>query len=344
MARIHSVEELERTVGSRPVGVMMKSLDALDEHCVRLLGLSSFAAIGFIDGEGRARVTTAGGAPGFARVEDATHVRLGLPGPLPLDSTVGCGLLFFIPGLGETLRLNGRATLEGHTLRVTVEETFVHCAKALLRSAFWKPPVAVAPAQPGNGAPGPWSDPAVRDWLSRTPFVIVASWDAQGHADMSPKGDPAGFLRLDGTRLAVADRPGNRRTDTFHNVLEQPRAALLALIPGEPRELEVSGVASLTTESSLLASMAVADKVPKLALLLDPHEVRLRASPAIVDAGLWDGTRHVPGEQLPKMADVFIDHVKRNPQRGVAAAAVRALASKRVMDWALTQDYKKNLY
>ncbi|MCY1083246.1 pyridoxamine 5'-phosphate oxidase family protein [Archangium lansingense] len=344
MARIQSVEELERTVGSRPLGVMMKSLDALDEHCVRMLGLSSFAVIGFIDEEGRARVTTAGGPLGFARVDDATHLRLELPGPIPLNPTVGCGLLFFIPGLGETVRVNGRATLEGHTLRVTVQETFVHCAKALLRSAFWKPPVAVAPTSPGSVASGPWSDPAVQDWLSRTPFVVVASWDAEGHADVSPKGDPAGFLRLDGTRLAVADRPGNRRTDTFHNVIEQPRAALLALIPGESRELEVSGAASLTTEPSLLASMAVADKVPKLALLLEPHEVRLRASPAIVNAGLWDGARHVPSERLPRMADVFIDHVKRNSQRGVAATALRALASKRMMNWALTQDYKNNLY
>ncbi|MCY1035566.1 pyridoxamine 5'-phosphate oxidase family protein [Corallococcus sp. BB11-1] len=344
MSQVQSVEALERLVGSRPLGVMMKSLEALDAHCVRLLSLSSFAVLGFIDEEGRARLSSVGGPRGFATVVDSTHLRFELHEPLSLNPTVGCGLLFLIPGLGETLRVNGHATLDGNTLLVTVEETFVHCAKALMRSAFWKPPVSVVPTSLGPVAPGPLSDPAVRDWLSRVPFVVVASWDAQGHADVSPKGDPPGFLRLDGARVAVADRPGNRRTDTFHNLLEQPRVAVLALVPGEGRELELSGVASLTTDPALLASMEVAAKVPKVALSLEPHQARLRASPAVLHAGLWDASRHVPPDQLPRMADVFIDHVRQNPQRGAAAATLRALASKRMMSWALTQDYKRNLY
>ncbi|MBN8470234.1 pyridoxamine 5'-phosphate oxidase family protein [Corallococcus exiguus] len=342
MASVLSVEALERVVGARPFGVMLKSLDALDGHCVRLLGVSSFAVLGYIDVAGQARITTAGGPLGFARVEDATHLRIELSGPIPLNPTVGCGLLFFIPGLGETLRVNGRATLEGNTLCVTVEEAFAHCAKALIRSGFWKPPVSVAPTPFGSGV----LEPDVRDWLSRTPLVVLASWDAQGHADVSPKGDPAGFLRMDGGRLAVADRPGNRRTDTFHNVLEQPRTALLALVPGEARELEVSGVASLSTEPALLESMTVQEKVPKIAMLLEPQAARLRESPAIVAAGLWDGARHVPAARLPRMADVFIDHVKRSPQRGAAATALRTVASatKGLMGWALDHDYKKGLY
>jgi len=265
--------------------------------------------------------------------------------PIPLNPTVGCGLLFFIPGLGETLRVNGRATLDGRTLSFTVEEAFIHCAKALIRSGFWKPPAEVPPAASGDGAPGTWDgDPAVRGWLSRTPFVLLASWDAQGNADVSPKGDPPGFLRLDGTRVAVPDRPGNRRTDTFHNVLEQPRVALLALIPGEAEVLELSGVASLSVEAALLESMAVGGKVPKMALLLDVHASRIHASQAITGSGLWDVSRHVPADRLPKMADVFIDHLRHSPHRGAAATTLRALASKRMMSWALELDYKKNLY
>ncbi|AKQ64715.1 Phosphohydrolase (MutT/nudix family protein) [Myxococcus hansupus] len=329
-------------MGSRPLGSMLKSLDALDSHCVQLLGCASFAVLGYIDVDGQARATAAGGVLGFASVVDATHLLLELPEPVPLNPTVGCGLLFFIPGLGETLRVNGRATLQGRTLTFTVEEAFVHCAKALIRSGLWKPPAELAPAA---GATGSWAgDPEVRAWLTRTPFVLLMSWDAQGNADVSPKGDPAGFLRLDGTRVAVPDRPGNRRTDTFHNVLEQPRAALLALIPGEARVLEVSGTASLSSEPALLTSMTVEGKVPKLALLLEARSARILASPAILDAGLWDMSRHVPKERLPKMSDVFIDHVRRSPQRGAAAAALRVLASKRMMSWAIDVDYKKNLY
>ena len=201
------------------------------------------------------------------------------------------------------------------------------------------------PAAANWVATGAWAgDPEVRAWLSRTPFVLLMSWDAQGNADVSPKGDPAGFLRLDGTRVAVPDRPGNRRTDTFHNVLEQPRVALLALIPGEARVLEVSGTASLSSEPALLSSMTVEGKVPKMALVQEARSARIFASPAILDAGLWDVSRHVPRDRLPKMSDVFIDHVRRSPQRGAAAAALRALASKRMMSWAIDLDYKKNLY
>ncbi|WP_426733635.1 pyridoxamine 5'-phosphate oxidase family protein [Myxococcus faecalis] len=342
MARVQTVEALEGVVGSRPLGVMLKSLDSLDDHCVKLLACSSFAVLGYVDVDGQGRATAVGGPLGFARVVDSTHLELRLDAPIPLNPTVGCGLLFFIPGLGETLRVNGHATLEGHILRVTVEEAFVHCAKAIIRSGLWKSP---KPATSDTRAAGTWSgDPEVHDWLSRTPFVALASWDAQGFADVSPKGDPTGFLRLDGTRVAVPDRPGNRRTDTFHNVLEQSRVALLALIPGETRFLEVSGVASLSTEPALLASMAVEGKVPKMALLLESHAARLHASQAIVDAGLWDTARHVPASQLPKMADVFVDHVRRSPQKGAAAATVRALVSRRMLSWALDHDYKKNLY
>ncbi|WP_456094093.1 hypothetical protein [Myxococcus guangdongensis] len=120
--------------------------------------------------------------------------------------------------------------------------------------------------------------------------------------------------------------------------------ALLALIPGEARFLEVSGIASLSTEPSLLASMSVEGKVPKLALLLESHAARLHTSQAIVDAGLWDTARHVPASQLPKMADVFVDHVRRSPQKGAAAATLRALVSRTMLSWALDHDYKKNLY
>lgn len=90
--------------------------------------------------------------------------------------------------------------------------------------------------------------------------------------------------------------------------------------------------------------MTVEGKVPKLALTLEAHSARIQASQSILDAGLWDASWHVPASRLPKMADVFIDHARRSPQRGAAAATLRALASKRMMSWALGHDYKKNLF
>lgn len=338
MSRIvDTAAALEEVVGARPLGSMLKSIDALDAHCVHLLRLSRLAVIGFTDTSGMARATTSGGEAGFVTVSTPKQLRLPLDAPLSLDAGVGCGLLFFVPGLGETLRVNGRATIVGTDLMVEVEEAFAHCAKALLRSSFWDATLeatALPAPSAGNEA----------DWLARSPFVVLSSWDARGRADASPKGDPPGFVRFHDGQFVVPDRPGNRRTDTFHNVVEQPRVALLAFVPGSDALLEVSGRARLSTDPALLAGSVVAGKVPKIALLLEPRALRLTTSPALVRSRLWDTSLQVAPSELPDMAHVFIDHVKLNRTSGVAAATMRTLASKRIMSWALTEDYAKNRY
>ena len=85
-----------------------------------------------------------------------------------------------------------------------------------------------------------------REYVARSPFVIVASADGAGELDVSPKGDPPGFVRiLDDSTLAIPERPGNRRADTFSNVLENPNVALIFLVPGRPETLRVSGTSRL---------------------------------------------------------------------------------------------------
>ncbi len=337
---------LEALVGARPLAVLMKSIDLLDGHCRHLLRCAPFAVLGACDPAGRARAIPVGGAAGFAEALDEHHLRLQLPEPLALDLTVGCSLVFLVPGLGETLRINGRASLDGLHLTLRVEEAFVHCAKSILRSSLWSASAPTAPIVPLPSVAGsPLSEPALRTFLAASPFVVLTSWDATGAADASPKGDPRGFLRVDADgRLLVPDRPGNRRTDTFHNLLEQPRVALLALSPGDERAAELTGRASLTSAPELLAEMAVEGKTPKLALRLELDAAKLFDSPAVRDARLWDPARHVPRSALPRIADVFIDHVKQNKQRGLAATAVRTLASKTMMRVGLEHDYEKNRY
>ncbi len=344
---IGTVARLEAVVGSRPLGSLLKSIDALDTHCERLLALSPFAVVGLADAAGNACATAVGGPIGFARVESQRRLRLPAPATVTAATGTPVALLFFVPGLGETLRVNGRvgAASDGG-LVVEVEEAFAHCAKALIRSALWKGGAPAeqtpTPAAPGTG---PLADPEIRDFLARAPFAVLASRDASGAADASPKGDPAGFLAIVGERtVAVPDRPGNRRTDTFHNVLENPAAAILALVPGDPRSLELSGRARLSEDPALLAPMAVRGKVPKLAMLLDVERAVLAPSAAIAAADLWNPANVRDASELPRMSQVFVDHVKLNKQRGIAATALRTLASERVLSAALAKDYQSNLY
>lgn len=342
---IESVGRLEDVVGSRPLGSLLKSIDALDAHCEHLLSLSPFAVIGLDDASGAARAAALGGPAGFARVESRSRLRLPLPAALPPSAEGPAALLFCVPGLGETLRVNGRARVDGDSLLVEVGETFAHCAKALIRSALWQGGApAEQPPAPATGA-GALADPEIRRFLARAPFAVLASRDASGAADASPKGDPAGFLAIVGeSTIAVPDRPGNRRTDTFHNVLEDPATAILALVPGDVRVLELGGRARLSDDAALLAPMAVRGKVPKLALLLDVERAVLAPSAALAAADLWNPAIVLDPSSLPRMSQVFIDHVKLNKQRGIAAAAMRKLASERVLSAALTRDYESNLY
>ncbi len=101
-------------------------------------------------------------------------------------------------------------------------------------------------------------------------LAVITSRDGDGQADASPKGDPPGVIRPIGpTTVAVADRPGNRRTDTFHNVLEQPDVAIVALAPGDDRVLELTGTASVSADPALREPMAERGRTPKAVLLVE---------------------------------------------------------------------------
>ncbi len=344
MTQVRTVEQLEKIVGATPLAVMMKSLDALDPHCERLLRHSPFAVLGFCERGGRARAVTLGGAPGFATVLDRGRLRIPSSESWEIDERIGCALIFFIPGHGETLRINGRLVASGESLEIVVEEALLHCAKAVLRSSLWQGSTSPTERPMLDATSGPLASAGVREFLSNTPFVVVTSWNARGEADASPKGDPPGFLALNRGRLVVAERPGNRRTDTFRNLLTQPRVAMLALRPGDDRVIELSARASLSADPELLSTLNVHNRTPKLAMLLDVDAATLSPSAAIRDAKLWDPARHPPTSALPRGADVLRDHIQQNKRRGLEAALVRRLSSRSLVAWVLKRDYEKNRY
>ena len=127
-----------------------------------------------------------------------------------------------------------------------------------------------------------------RAFIARSPFVLIASASARGQMDISPKGDAPGFVRvLDDKTLAVPDRPGNRRADTFTNVLENPRVGLIFFVPGKSETLRVSGSATIVRDADLRESMAARGKTPDFALAVDVEEVFFHCSKCIVRSSLW---------------------------------------------------------
>lgn len=281
-----------------------------------------------------------GGEPGFSAVE--SDDRLGLPFPDDAAPGTAVSTLFLLPGWREALRINGRLDPSGPE-GLVVEEAFVHRGKAVIRSRLWD-----EPAPPSEPVPHPGGSPldaSVRAFLASSPFVVLISEDGSGNADASPKGDPPGFVHVvDDTTLAIPDRRGNRRTDTLHNIVEDPELALLALVPGDDRVLEVAGTARVTDDDSLRSVMAVNGRRPHVALVLAVRTARLAPCPAVSAAGLWESANHVRVDDLPKAGSIWSDHVKANRTGVLKAAAIRAAANVSVVQAGAEMDYKRHLY
>jgi PPOX class probable FMN-dependent enzyme len=154
-----------------------------------------------------------------------------------------------------------------------------------------------------------------RRYIEESPFVCVATADAEGRLDVSPRGDPAGFVRiLDERTLLIPDRPGNRIADTLTNVLQSGRVALLFLVPGVGETFRVNGTAVLVDDPELLAGSTVDGKQPKLGIVIAVEEAYTQCSKALIRSDLWNPERHVDpttmptsGEMLKAVSDPTLD-------------------------------------
>ena len=149
------------------------------------------------------------------------------------------------------------------------------------------------------------------DFIARSPFVLVASGGADGTLDVSPKGDGAGFvLVLDETTLAIPDRPGNRRADTFSNVLVNPKVGLIFLIPGKRETLRVSGTAQVVRDRWLLERLQAQDRAPDLALVVQVERVMFHCAKCMIRSGLWQPEHWPDLAGLAPLGQVMVDHAR----------------------------------
>jgi uncharacterized protein len=137
--------------------------------------------------------------------------------------------------------------------------------------------------------------PIDRQWLAASPFCVIATCDADGKCDASPKGDPAGQLLhvLDDTTIAVAERPGNRRADGYLNVLSNPHVGILSLVPGRNETLRINGRARLFRDAPFFDDLIVKGQRPVIALLVQIDQVFFHCAKAFMRSNLWQpGTWH----------------------------------------------------
>ncbi|GAA2190323.1 MSMEG_1061 family FMN-dependent PPOX-type flavoprotein [Micromonospora lupini] len=149
-------------------------------------------------------------------------------------------------------------------------------------------------------------------------LVLVASVDAEGNCDVSPRGGPAGFVAvLDARTVAIPDATGNKRLDTLQNVIATGRAGLLFLIPGRTTTLRVNGLACVSTRPDLLSQLTAVGKPPASALVVGIEEVYPHCPKSLLRTGVWDPERWLPADAQPTSAEVTLAQL-RMPELTIA--------------------------
>lgn len=154
-------------------------------------------------------------------------------------------------------------------------------------------------------------DEHCRRFIARSPFLLVASVGADGRLDVSPKGDPPGFVQvLDAHTLAIPERPGNRRADTFCNLMANPAVALIFLVPGKGETLRIGGRACVVRDAWVRAPLAVHGQVPEFVTIVQVEEASFHCTKCMVRSGLWEPARWPDSAGLPSLAEVSVAHAR----------------------------------
>lgn len=170
-------------------------------------------------------------------------------------------------------------------------------------------------------------------FIKHSPFVLLSTANRAGKCDVSPKGDQPGFAKvLDDFTLLIPDRPGNRRADTFLNVLENPHAGTIFLIPEVEETLRVNGKAKITTDRMLLDQCEVAGKTPTLGFLIEVEEVYFHCAKAFKRSNLWNPAAWQGRGELPSLGVIMAEQLKIEDMSGEE------------MNCEIEEAYVKNLY
>ncbi len=175
-------------------------------------------------------------------------------------------------------------------------------------------------------------DENCKKFIEKSPFITIATSDLKGNFDVSPKGDPAGFVKiLNEKTLVIPDRPGNRKADTLTNIIQNPNVGLIFLIPGVRETLRVNGAAMIVTDKEILELLSCEGKVPSFAIIVNVKEAFMHCAKCIIRSNLWDKVDSNIDDEMPTLGKVLVEHsnVKINPDE---------------LDKMIREDEETNLY
>jgi PPOX class probable FMN-dependent enzyme len=184
----------------------------------------------------------------------------------------------------------------------------------------------------------PKLDKYCRELIQRSPFLTIGTANANGKADVSPRGDQPGFvLILDDNTIFIPERPGNNRVDTLINITENPNVGLLFMVPGFDETLRVNGRASVVKDEALLERCAVKGRVPKIGVMVAIEEAYLHCAKAFRRSKLWDPDSRQDRKEMPSLGKIILDQTAE-------ANKPPADDEVKVVDEYIEDNYRNELY
>jgi uncharacterized protein len=184
----------------------------------------------------------------------------------------------------------------------------------------------------------PKLDRHTRNFIAKSPFLCIATSGAKGQADISPRGDPAGFVQIiDDETIAIPDRPGNNRLDTMVNITENPEVALIFFIPGIEDTLRIAGRATIERDEMVLKAAIVSGKVPKVAIVVRVREVFFHCAKALKRSHLWNPAKFVARSEMPSLGRIILDQTSSG---GVCESETEVAEADKIVE----ENYKNELY
>lgn len=323
--QIDSLNKLRALIPSPPAMMHKRLQRELDDYCLSIIRHASVCAVGFVDDRLDVEYLDLRNHPVLQAEGQDILLRWPASKPAPRLPPEGlaCSLYFFMPGVGFSLRANGRCVLQAgrqdHVLAFRAEALFLHCSRAKVRADFWRVRGADLPFVAEEGET--LSDRALA-FIEQAPYLLMLTRQGKS-TELSPRGDPEGFVQALGQRtLLIPERPGNKVACTLTNIIEDGALRLSLIQPGSSTVLSIAGRAWITSDPTALKPLAVNNKAPKVATVLEVERYRFQHCPEFIHAGLWDTATHLPEDAIPAFSKMLSEHMNGRGLLGKATTLV----------------------
>ncbi|MCG8672633.1 MAG: pyridoxamine 5'-phosphate oxidase family protein [Pseudomonadales bacterium] len=354
MDYVTTEKQMRAAIGNPPPAISVKKLKQFEEHSKRYLQICNLLAISCDQFEHRIKLISAKHSQISIESDNRFSVVVKDSGNNNHEFTnAPCAIYTLVAGFEESLRINGfvsaRKGNEHDTtvFEISVEEHYFHCGKSIKRSGFWSPNTATLANQETIEADH-IAIKSVDAFIKSSTFLILATRNSNYQMDLSPRGDPAGFLRvLDRNRVLLPERPGNKIADSLTNILSCQTVSLLALTPGSTNTLFLEGEARMVKSQGLLAPSKIQNKIPKLGIEISIKRCLLGNNIVLQDMELWNTENFVDRSSLPSLGKVLSDQMQsigKLPSNKKGFGRVLGKVAGAASELVVQADYKKNLY